>query len=100
MPHRVWVLLENQVAKPMGKLWKKKGEVRALPESWVKQKVVWIPKPNKNSNFARFRRGITLLDSGAKVYYSWLQRGMSSNMQAKWRNDSYGAIQGRGLDMR
>jgi hypothetical protein len=93
----LWVLLENQIAKPMGKLWKKIGEENRVPESWVKQKVVWIPKPKKNANFAKFRRGITLLDSGAKVYYSWLQRRMASCMQPKWRSDSYGAIPGRGV---
>ena len=97
VPHRLWVLLENQIAKPMGKLWRKIGEENRVPESWVKQKVVWIPKPKKNANLAKHRRGITLLDSGAKVYYSWLQRRMSSHMQPKWRSDSYGAIPGRGV---
>ena len=81
----------------MGKLWEKIGEEDRVPQSWIKQKVVWIPKPKKNANLAKHRRGITLLDSGAKIYYSWLQRRMSSHMQTKWRSDSYGAIQGRGV---
>jgi hypothetical protein len=97
VPHRLWVVLENQIAKPMGKLWMKIGEENKVPESWVKQKVVWIPKPKKNANMAKHRRGITLLDSGAKVYYSWLQRRMSGYMQTKWRSDSYGGIPGRSV---
>ena len=64
----MYAVAEEQLVRPTQQLWKKMGEENVYPRAWQIQKTVWIPKPGSKGNQVHKRRGITILDGGAKGY--------------------------------
>ena len=77
IPTKLYVIAENELAEPIRTLWDKIGRESTFPTEWQTQKTVWIPKPGNKKNEVHKRRGITILDGGAKGYLVWLK-------QKKW----------------
>jgi exonuclease III len=96
VPTKMYVVAEDVVAPPIQALWDKIGRDSTYPKSWQMQKTVWIPKPGKKKNEVHTRRGITILDGGAKGYLVWLQKRMARIMDHNNRRDEYGAVKKRG----
>ncbi len=92
IPTKMYVVAEEQLVRPIQQLWKKMGEEEVYPEAWQIQKTVWIPKPGSKGNQVHKRRGITILDGGAKGYLVWLQKQMANKMEKRNRKDEYGAV--------
>ena len=96
IPTKLYVIGENELAEPIRTLWDKIGRENTFPQEWQTQKTVWIPKPGNKKNEVHKRRGITILDGGAKGYLVWLKKKMGSIMDQNNRNDEYGAVKKRG----
>ena len=83
IPTKMYVVAEEQLVRPIQQMWKKMGDENIYPEAWEIQKTVWIPKPGNKGNQVHKRRGITILDGGAKGYLVWLQKKMATQMGNK-----------------
>ena len=92
VPTKMYVVAEEQLVRPIQQMWGKMGEENIYPAAWRIQKTVWIPKPGNKGNQVHKRRGITILDGGAKGYLVWLQKQMAAQMEKKNRRDEYGAV--------
>ena len=91
------MIAENELAEPIRTLWDKIGRESTYPTEWQTQKTVWIPKPGNKKNEVHKRRGITILDGGAKGYLVWLKKRMGKIMDQSNRRDEYGAVKKRGI---
>jgi len=91
----MYVILEEQLIHPIQKMWHEMGKKDVYPTAWNLQKTVWIPKSGQRANQVDKRRGITLLDGGAKGYLVWFQKQMAGNMEENKRGDEYGAVEKR-----
>ena len=97
IPTKMYVIAENILVDPIQELWDRMGRTSTYPLNWQTQKTVWIPKPGKKGNEVHNRRGITVLDGGAKGYLVWLQKRMARIMDYNNRRDEYGAVKKRGI---
>ena len=91
IPTKMYVIGEDQLVKPIQEMWVKIGQEDKYPTAWNTQKTVWIPKPGGKGNRVDKRRGITILDGGAKGYLVWLQKQIAQHSK-KARRDEYGAV--------
>ena len=96
VPTKMYVIGEMIVAEPIRTLWDKIGKENTYPSDWQIQKTVWIPKPGNKKNEVHKRRGITILDGGAKGYLVWLKKRTGRIMDKNNRSDEYGAVKKRG----
>jgi hypothetical protein len=80
------VIGENELAEPIRTLWDKIGRQNTFPKEWRMQKTAWIPKQGNKKNEVHKRRGITILDGGAKGYLVWLKKKMGN---IKFKNSSF-----------
>jgi hypothetical protein len=96
VPTKLYVIGENELAEPIRTLWDKIGRQNTFPKEWRIQKTVWIPKQGNKKNEVHKRRGITILDGGAKGYLVWLKKRMGNIMDQNNRKDEYGAVKKRG----
>ena len=91
IPTKMYVIAEEQIVRPIQQMWQKMGDENTYPKAWQIQKTVWIPKPGNKGNKVEKRRGITILDGGAKGYLVWLQKRVAEKIE-KYRKDEYGAV--------
>ena len=96
IPSKLWVILEDQSSEKFCQVWKQMGKERVFPTSWHKQRCAWIDKPGKKGATIREKRGIMLSGASSKAYSNWTQNRTRDKMHGRWRDDSYGAIPGRG----
>ena len=96
VPNKLWVILENEISDKFAEVWQQMGRERKFPISWQKQKCAWMDKPGKRGRTIREKRGIMLSGASCKAYSNWTQRRTRNKMRGKWRDDSFGAIPGRG----
>ena len=98
VPNKLWVIAEEQICIPLAEAWTKLGS-EEFPTQWQQQLVAWIPKEGKTDGKANQRRGITVLDCGAKAYLTWLQKETGRKLNKFWSNDKrieYGGMPGKG----
>ena len=86
VPNKLWVIAEEQICIPLAEAWTKLGS-EEFPTQWQQQLFAWIPKEGKTDGKANQRRGITVLDCGAKAYLTWLQKETGRKLNKFWSND-------------